>query len=193
MTPKKPSICAPQKVHMQKEVIQLPSFSDFAAAFLNPSLVSVLAEIGINILLPKLYTECYRIENISISRRKKNFINSAYTWARAIVRACRSACVSSSSSSSPSLLSIILSLPSPSNFLDRACLYKDKWNGKHEEKMGRNRYETLLWYKVAFNLHNRKSLINFLGPCSFFCRKETLAFLNIHYLWFEMYSNHILI
>jgi len=79
MTPKKPSICAPQKVHMQKEVIQLPSFSDFAAAFLNPSLVSVLAEIGINILLPKLYTECYRIENISISRRKKNFINSAYT------------------------------------------------------------------------------------------------------------------
>jgi hypothetical protein len=43
---------------MQKEIIQLPSFSDFAAAFLNP-LVSVLAEIGINKLLPKLYTECY--------------------------------------------------------------------------------------------------------------------------------------
>jgi hypothetical protein len=42
---------------MQKEVIQLPSFSDFAAAFQNPSLVSVLAEIGINKLLPKLYTE----------------------------------------------------------------------------------------------------------------------------------------
>eukprot|EP00268_Persea_americana_P042659 TRINITY_DN42701_c0_g1_i1.p1 TRINITY_DN42701_c0_g1~~TRINITY_DN42701_c0_g1_i1.p1 ORF type:complete len:117 (+),score=11.10 TRINITY_DN42701_c0_g1_i1:113-463(+) len=54
--------------------------------------------------------------------KKRRIVKSEKTSARATIRACLSACVSRSSSISPSLFHINFSLPSPSSFLERACL-----------------------------------------------------------------------
>jgi hypothetical protein len=75
MTPKSLRYVLRKICKWKKEIIQLPSFSDFVAAYLNPSLVSVLAEI-VNrheqIKARILY--CINIKMKYISRRNKNFI-----------------------------------------------------------------------------------------------------------------------